>query len=191
MVRAHRKIVLWTIMGYRTISTDATYVIAGIILVDLLAEERASVAKHDTSQKERKNAREVTMRRWQERWNANDTKGQWTKRLIPRIDKWVVCKHRHTNYFMTQFLSGHGCYGSFTHRIGKKEDDRCYYCYNVDTAEHTVFQCQRWQNEREEMKEDIGKRLTAENIIEYIINKKENYENFYKFVNKIMSEKER
>lgn len=43
-------------MGYRPIFTKATYVIAGIIPVNFLAEESKNVAEHDTSKEWRRQA---------------------------------------------------------------------------------------------------------------------------------------
>lgn len=43
--------------------------------------------------------REKTMNKWQERWDENQSVGQWTKSLIPCILEWVEMVK--VEYFMT------------------------------------------------------------------------------------------
>lgn len=82
LIKAHRKITFRTIMGYRTDSLEAIYVITPM---GLLLEER----EHDTSEKGRRQAREGTMKKWQKRWTTNIIKGHWTKMLISRKEQWM------------------------------------------------------------------------------------------------------
>lgn len=78
----------------------------------------------------------------QERWKNNETKGQWTKRLISELKKWVACKRRRVDYFLTQAVTGHDSYR--TKRIGKDTDDMCMCCDDsTHTVEHTVFMFKR------------------------------------------------
>ncbi|XP_022162260.1 uncharacterized protein LOC111028033 [Myzus persicae] len=52
-------------------------------------------------------------------------------------------------YRLTQALSGHGCFRSYLLRFHRAEDSYCVYCMNPDdTAEHTLFACPRWEDER-------------------------------------------
>lgn len=46
--------------------------------------------------------------RWQERW----TTGGWTRTLIPDIQKWVLMRHRETDFFLAQFQTGHRAFKS-------------------------------------------------------------------------------
>ena len=84
---------------YRTVSESAVLVIAGIIPIDLLAQERKLIYKRkgqvDTVQTHKK-ARARTMAQWQERWTS-DTKGSWTARLIKQLAEWTDRKHDEIN----------------------------------------------------------------------------------------------
>ncbi|GBP14366.1 hypothetical protein EVAR_98823_1 [Eumeta japonica] len=44
-------------------------------------------------------------------------KGRWTHRLIPQIDFWLNRNHGEVNYYLTQMLSGHGCFRAYLHRF--------------------------------------------------------------------------
>ena len=92
-----------------------------------------------------------TMERWQSEWDASE-KGRWTHRLIPCISTWVNRKHGELNFTLTQFLSGHGCFREYLHKVGHAESPLCPTCDQVvETAEHVVFTCPRFQSARREM----------------------------------------
>lgn len=44
--------------------------------------------------------------------------GRWTYRLIPIFPAKINRKLGEPNFFMTQFLSGHGCFWKYLHRFG-------------------------------------------------------------------------
>jgi len=118
LLSVQRRSLLRVISGYRTISAAAVQAVAGVPPVDLLINERTRIYKGLQNQC---GAREETMQKWQDRWTQETVKAQWTKKLIPDLTKWTNCKHRRTNYFFTQALSGHGSFKSYTNRIQKTD----------------------------------------------------------------------
>ncbi|KAI4457046.1 odd-skipped - related [Holotrichia oblita] len=70
-------------------------------------------------------AKERTLAIWQDRWEKEEVKAQWTKRLIRVLKAWIQCKHRNVDYYLTQALTAHGCYRAFTKRIRKDVEDGC------------------------------------------------------------------
>ena len=91
--------------------------------------------------------------------------GQWTKRLIPDTEKWIECKYRQMDYYLTQVLTGHGRFQNYAHKMGKAPNSKCRYCPEEDSAEHTIFYCIRWKDPRTEMNNKLGLLLTPENLI--------------------------
>ncbi|XP_011862047.1 PREDICTED: uncharacterized protein LOC105558761 [Vollenhovia emeryi] len=93
---------------------------------------------------------------------------------------------------MTQVLSGHGCFASFLHRIGKGNDPTCWHCdLAEDTADHTLGSCSAWSDERAELVEVLGTPdLTLESVLHLILERKENWSAFSKFCSRIMLRKE-
>ena len=73
---------------------------------DLLAQERHSLFQRSKQQEKR-----WVIRRWQQRWKA-ETKGSWTKRLIPNVKICCLFMHKKLNFYFTQFLIGHGVFWS-------------------------------------------------------------------------------
>jgi len=55
-------------------------------------------------------------------------------------------------YHMMQVLSAHGCFRSYLRRFNRADDGYCSYCLDPDDdAEHTMFVCPRWEDERAPM----------------------------------------
>ncbi|XP_033222788.1 uncharacterized protein LOC117176644 [Belonocnema kinseyi] len=113
--------------AYRTISTEGIGVIAEIPPIELLVQERVETYEG----KPRKEAREDLMVKWQEKWMTG-THGRWTWHLLPKIQKWIERGHGETDYFLTQALSGHGCFREYLFKRKRAATDRCPYCNEVD-----------------------------------------------------------
>ena len=70
---------------------------------------------------------------------------------------------------MTQALTGHGSFRTYTKRIGKT-DDICRYCQRIDDAEHTLIYCPRFENYRETTRHDLQiENMTIENLFKEMI----------------------
>ncbi|CAB0040345.1 unnamed protein product, partial [Trichogramma brassicae] len=92
---AHRRTCLRVISGRLHVSYEATYVLAGIPPLALLADERTRLygrRREDAKDEERL----ATLSKWQEAWDQS-TKARWTHRLIPNIRVWIERRHRELN----------------------------------------------------------------------------------------------
>lgn len=112
------------------------------------------------------------------------------KKLIPDIAVWLNCKHRRTDYYLTQVLSGHGSFRVYTYRIQKTNDDLCIYCGEKDTPEHTIFECSRWGYHRWQMTVELGMNINSGNMIAQMISEVSRWNLIHSFIKKVMSEKE-
>ncbi|KAJ8912033.1 hypothetical protein NQ315_000526 [Exocentrus adspersus] len=141
----------------KTVSIAATQVISGTPPIDLLAEKRKLMFQKRSGYENSGKARKRTIQKWQEEWDSHVDTAQWTKRLIPNISQWITCKFRNTNYFFMQALTGHESFTAYTHQISKTVNDRCRYCGDTDTLEHTLFSCIRCEVRRGAAKVYLGK----------------------------------
>ena len=188
-----RQMLLRVISAYRTVSQSAVNVISAVAPIDLMVTERTRTydRREDRNRnKTRIRERSITIATWQRRWLNNQKDAQWTKRLIPDIATWVNCSFRRTDYFLTQFLSGHGCFRAYVFRIGKAENARCTYCEEVDTAEHTVLACARWNDARRGAALQVGEVLTVESIVGLMIASARNWKTISEMIGTILSRKE-
>jgi hypothetical protein len=99
-------------------------------------------------------------------------------------------------FHLTQLLSGHGCFEAYLHRIGKADDPRCVNCNSgeIDSAEHTLVKCARFEEAREQMTRALQNRrdriVSAEMIVQGMLESEEKWEAVSTFATKVMGAKE-
>ncbi|KAF6212789.1 hypothetical protein GE061_010498 [Apolygus lucorum] len=200
--------------GYRTVSAPAVQVVAGVTPIDLLADERRRIHLRKAENAPtvvKKEEREETMRRWQNRWRS-ESRGRWTARLIHGVKEWTERVHGEVNYYLTQFLTGHGYFWSFLKKIGRTTDSRCLYCQQqrdritddeqqdqdgvaegLEIEEDDVYHthmCPRWERMRSSLIDEVGE-LQPETIVNKMMETKENWDAINTYVMAVLKEKER
>ncbi|CAB0043190.1 unnamed protein product [Trichogramma brassicae] len=164
----HRRACLRVISGRPHVSYDATYVIAGVPPLTLLADERAQIYQRRPEDVKEEERRE-TLRRWQDGWDRAP-KGRWTHRLIPKIAKWVERGHGEVGYYLTQLLSGYGYFKSHSQRYDNTLSALCPFCPSmIEDAEHVFFHCPRFHEERERLQQVLQEEIEPENIIRHML----------------------
>ena len=137
-----RRCALRIACSYRTVSEEAVLLIAGVLPIRLMAKQRKLV--YDNKDRigkvnAAKEARDIVLDPWQHEWDCAE-KGRWTRRLIGQIRPWTERKHGEVNYYITQFLTGHGFFLAHLYKIGKVSSPACVYYETVlDNAEHTFY----------------------------------------------------
>jgi len=188
--RVQRKALLRSICAYRTVSGTATNILAGVPPADLLARERSMVFQGRRSGRIPDTApRAKTVTTWIARVAESQT-GSWTKHLIRDIKSWCNRNHGCLDYHTTQLLSGHGCFGHYLCKIGKEPSAKCHHCpAENDTAEHTLFDCPAWEEDRWEMNSVNESMLDSGNIISSMLSSPRRWEAVKKFAGKVMTAK--
>ncbi|KAJ8960096.1 hypothetical protein NQ314_006111 [Rhamnusium bicolor] len=170
--------------AYRTISTEG--VMAGIPPIELLIQER----REKYTGVDSATARTNLMARWQDKW-SHGTYGRWTYRLIPNIQAWIDKPYGEVDYFLTQTLSGHGCFRKYLYDWRRAETDACRYCGAQDDAEHTLFVCSNWNEVQQIYTRETRRPFNAVNMTADLISMEENWRCAYRAVRKIIESKER
>ncbi|CAI6362877.1 unnamed protein product [Macrosiphum euphorbiae] len=186
-----RKALLRSICGYRTVSETATSILAGTPPADLLAEERsATFSERRSGVRSEFSPRASTMAKWKARI-AESISGEWSKRLIPDVERWCLGKQGDLDFHLTQILSGHGCFGVYLHRIGKEESDACHHCNACrDSAEHTLVECPAWVEERLQLARATGGTVSVDNLVPAMLSSHANWQAVKDFARAVMSKKE-
>lgn len=184
----HRLAVIRVASAYRTVSYDAACVIAGMlpICITLREDRKCGESKRQNGESKRPSHREQSLMDWQEAWDMSE-KGDWTYKLIPKIKPWLERQHGEVNYHLSQFLSAHGAFGPYLHRIKKADSPFCLTCVNEhETPEHVLFKCPRFDGERADV---INKMPTinAENLIELMCSSEELWTVASSAITKIMT----
>lgn len=162
--------------AFRTVSDEAAFVIAGMLPIDL--EATSTVA-----------ARDESIARWQLRWSNSD-KGRWTYLLISDIVTWLDRGHGDLDYYITQLLSGHGCFRSYLCRFGHDSDPFCPSCDGnvVEDAYHVFFTCPRFRDWRMDLEQAIGHSVRPDNIVQAMLSSLGNWAHVCNFAKLVLVE---
>ncbi|CAB0036374.1 unnamed protein product [Trichogramma brassicae] len=124
---AHRRACLRVIGGRPHVSYEATYILAGIPPLALLADERTRLYNGRRREDAKDEERLTTLSKCQEAWDQS-TKARWTHRLIPNIRVWIERRHGELNYHLTQLLTGHGFFKHHSRRYDHNHSAQCPVC---------------------------------------------------------------
>jgi len=169
---AYRVSALRVACAFRTVSEDAISVIAGMLPIEVLAEERRSMYQQkgaiDPSYAGIE-VRATSLNQWQTMWDAS-SKGRWTHRLIPKVEIWVNRPHGELNYYLTQMISGHGCFRAYLYKFNYEDSPDCPACVAAEeNAEHALFQCPRFSVSRATVEDQLETRITPDNLVELML----------------------
>lgn len=180
--QVYRRCALRICSAFRTTSDEAAYVVSGMIPVDILVEEMYLLYQEKTRSIDldhttlRARTRQESIRKWQFRWDQS-TKGRWTHRLIPNVQKWINRRHGEVNYNLTQFLTGHGGYRKYLHRFGHEDSPECPTCTGVnEDPEHAVFHCPRFDAERNRLETGLNSRIDPQTIVDTMMFSQSNWD---------------
>ncbi len=82
----------------------------------------------------------VTKNKWELMWNSTKKASQ-TKLFFPTISDRLAIKYLKPNFRITQFLSGHGDFGSYLKRFHLSVSDLCECQQSIETPIHVIFEC--------------------------------------------------
>lgn len=191
LLSVQRKALLRIASSYRTVSTTAIQVVTAVPPITLLIGETCRLYQRENAHLStvRSGERETTLREWQAWWSGHSETAQWTKRLIPDLLPWVTCGHRRLDYFVTQFLTGHGNFRFYLKRMNLTQDDTCRYCGSVDTAEHTILACHRWSQWRVELENDLDTQINVESIVPAMLSSQRGWSRVCLFIRNVLLKK--
>ncbi|KMQ90166.1 reverse transcriptase [Lasius niger] len=204
LMRLQRSMAIRVIAAYRTVSLDAAILLARMPPLHIIAakQKRIYVGIRELlnqgtwtgeGAKEIHDKEQMAMMSQWERYIADPK--LWGKRtreaIHPNLSEWSTRKHGRMTYRITQLLTGHGSFGSYLYRIGKRESPACWFCEEEnDNAEHTIAVCGEWTEERDALKEKIGSDLGLSTLVASILESNEAWEAFAIFAESVMRRKE-
>lgn len=202
-----RLIAIRVVAGYRTVSHDAATLLARFVPLLLASSERHRVflrsrdairngiwtteAEADIKEMEAT----LTRRQWSLLLSRPDVPGVRTIRaVLPVMGGWLDREHGQTSFHFTQLATGHGCFNTYIHRIGKTDSPICSQCETTeDSAEHTLQVCERWQEERRVLVSSLGleeEQLNLEGLIKAMLEGRDKWNAGIGFAGKVMRTKE-
>ncbi|XP_025264647.1 uncharacterized protein LOC112638028 [Camponotus floridanus] len=206
--RLQRTCAIRSVASYRTVSFDAVTLLAGFPLwkfeatlrcriynrfIDLKAR---NVFTHQTDAEVRNGENLLLLRQWDVYLGRPGISGLKTvSALRPFLGRWLNRNFGEVNYYMSQMMTGHGSFGHFLYRIGRRDTAACYHCSSADDSlDHTIAECSAWDIPRFEFRRKMGlgnnDSLTLRVIVEKILQKKEYWNAFSHFAVVVLKVKE-
>ena len=127
---------------------------------------------------------EETQKWWKDQETGIHTK-QWIENIGIRL-KW---KHFKPSFVLTQYITGHGAFDEYLHRIKAKGSKSCRICDELqffdttDDPKHRLCECPATALLREDY--DLNDFELNDKTIAEIFEKKESFDNFVEFVNEV------
>jgi len=186
MKAAQRLMALRVTRAYCTVSYEAATLIASMPPINLIAKERSEAHKATNRAQALREARKETMLTWQQEWDRAEN-GRWTHNLIRNVEKWTGRRHGDINYYLTQVLTGHGCFNSYLFKIQKIDSPKCSLCKagNVD-AKHALFECDAFENWRRQLYGELGHDVTQDNLTDLMLQEKPKWQIIAAYINRVM-----
>lgn len=164
--------------AYNTVSTNAILVIASMLPLKQMANERRAIyeAKRlGLAPSTKSELRRESLCEWKKEWQESNTRS-WKKRLIQDLQPCVSSSFGTLNYHLMQFLTGHSCFGNYLMTFMRSDTSICYDCMDsVDNAEHALFKCDRWWRLRRELEDRINTEINPETVVKAILKSTKNW----------------
>jgi len=152
-----QRIPLLAVSGaYRTAPTEGLQIIAGLLPLDLqiLWEGTKQETKSGAlTQQDQEDLRDNILDIWQNRWDGS-TKARWTHKIIPDV-RIRLSIPLEIDHYITQYLTGHGNFAHKLHLLGLKDSPDCNCGQGQDDAEHAIYSCGRWSEQRGKLKKAV------------------------------------
>ena len=121
-------------------------------------------------------------------WRTDREKGTPSN---PSAAFWLDGNHGVVGFYMTQTLSGHGCFNTYLKCVKKRDDESCRYCGSpVDDAEHILFICTSWGVAEEVVRRAVCAEFTPDTMVPPMLQSKDVWKNIESLITLMMGTKD-
>ncbi|GBP84501.1 Retrovirus-related Pol polyprotein from type-1 retrotransposable element R1 4 [Eumeta japonica] len=156
LFRTQRPALILLTKAYRTTSTAALPVLAGVLPADLdvtlagrVDSERDNLTRAEVWALRRRVRKEV-MDDWQKRWDE-ETNGRELFRYFPSVPVRLSLDWVEPDYETSQLLTGHGCFRKRLYKLGLNEASECMYGLTDEDMHQVLWSCPLYNDIRAEM----------------------------------------
>lgn len=165
--------------AYRSVGHAAACALAGTPPWELEASVLARVYEWTAGQRARgespapeereavrQEARSTIVQHWTEDLACAAFGRRTLDALGPVLSDWLEREHGYLSFRLVQVMTGHGCFGSYLHRIGREEAASCHECGAAeDTAQHTLEVCPYMSELRRDLVAVVGPDLSLPSVV--------------------------
>lgn len=201
LLQGQRLALIFLCKAYRTVSTEALPVLAGLLPVDLEVQRRAAMyynarpnfsanflAQRDRSKIDRllkplTDVWDELLTEWQCRWESS-TKGRHLYQFFPSVHERLERTWLEVDHCVAQFLTGHGNFKSKLFSFKLVDSPWCQ-CSTAElqheqSAHHILWECGLWQSERDTMLDNL---IVSSGVVYYtdLVESRANFRAFRRF----------
>lgn len=153
LLRGQRGSLILMTKAYRSVSTTALPVLAGVLPADLqvrLAGEFGCIGDNVGRIERNATRRSIfnqILAEWQERWEKSDD-GHDLRRFFPDVRGRVKAKWVEPDHAVSQILTGHGCFRGRLRDMGLSDVGNCFCGAADEYRDHILWECSLYAGER-------------------------------------------
>lgn len=156
LLRGQRTSLVLLTKAYRSVSTAALPVLAGVLPADLQvrlagesSERVVGLAKIEAKAQKRSILDQI-YDQWQERWDGSDD-GRDLHRFFPSVKNRLKAKWVEPDHVTSQMLTGHGCFRGRLRDMALSPDGSCFCGVSDEYRDHVLWDCAIYSEERQTM----------------------------------------
>lgn len=159
LLRTQRSALVLLTKAYRSVSTAAMPVLAGVLPADLEVARAGMIddiqhLPRDAFRTGRRDIAEDAVANWQRRWETED-KGRELHRFFPDVAARLKATWVEPDYQVSQILTGHGCFRKRLYEMKLCEESVCYCGEEDECQDHVLWRCPLYEEQRSEMMDGI------------------------------------
>lgn len=202
--RPQRAIAQRVARAYRTTAHSSVCALGATLPWELEARIQAAVYEWMAAEKERGerpapsecavkrlDARTAAVQEWQGNLAVEPHGRRVADAVGPVLEEWLERPHGVLTYRLVQVMTGHGCFGSYLHRIGREETPSCHHCgATEDTAQHTLEECTSFEDERRGLRAVVGEDLSLPSVVRAMLGGERAWRAMASFCENVVLQKE-
>lgn len=186
LLRTQRPALTMLTKAYRSTSTAALSVLAGVLPADLeviragrVAVARKSATKDEFPVRRREIGLDIVAQ-WQERWDRED-KGRELYRFFPDVSVRLKATWVEPDYVTSQILVGHGCFRKRLHGMGLVGESGCSCGEGEEDLHHILWCCPLYDTFRQGMLSSIERQEEGPVYYTDLVSSEANYRRLQEF----------
>ncbi|KAJ2937435.1 hypothetical protein O0L34_g18626 [Tuta absoluta] len=186
LLRSQRPALILLSKAYRSCSTAALPVLAGVLPADLevlragrIADEGVQLAPKER-RKLKDTVRADVVAIWQDRWESSED-GRDLFRFFPNVAVRLSSTWVEPDYVVSQLLTGHGCFRQRLHSMRLNETPTCPCGEANESRDHALWECSLYADLRTEMLDSLMRAEIGPVYFSDLISCRENFVSFRKF----------
>lgn len=186
LIKTQRPALILLTKAYRSCSSAALPVLAGVLPADLEVCRAGRIAQEGDQldprehRKLKSTVRNEIVAQWQERWRTSED-GRELYSFFPDVGVRLSSDWIEPDYVVSQILTGHGCFRLRLHKLGQCESAECPCGEYNESRDHALWECVLYADERSEMLDSLKRTMVGPVFHEELVSCEQNFDALRRF----------